>query len=279
MFLLTFNRFSPIEAIDVVLLHSTSSSSVLNRKPLTKENLFKYLHSKKVSVSSDFTKQLLIEKILQYWKETFYFERVDESEDPALDYEMSTENNTTTASQISTSTLDPPEQFPINQMARKFATWFFENLNANKLKETDFWNDCKCMVEFLEGKRCIMEDQYFNAAAALDFCRSLLLKYNLYFNLNVSHSGTQGRIDCHGLVLVLSCGTLHKISQFVGTFECVFGLSRDPFSENNWKVNQMNLRLHNFGALDTTHEEPTLSQSDSLQPLLSLTMPTGSDQL
>ena len=169
-------------------------------------------------------------------------------------------------------------------MARKFATWFYENLNTNRLQVSDFWCNCKCAVQFLENQQCLMEEEHVGAQAVLEFCQSLLAKYNLYLNLNISHSGTQGRIDCHGLVLVLTCGTLHKVNQFVGTFEAIFGLSRDPYSQNNWKINQINMRLHNFNAEQTQNasismQQPTLITSNSIVPLLALSMPNGDDEI
>ena len=51
------------------------------------------------------------------------------------------------------------------------------------------------------------------------------------------------RLDPHGLVLVLACGTLHNQATVCGFFEQVFGLIRDPDSENNWKIKQTEARL------------------------------------
>lgn len=219
-----------------------------------------------MSVTSKFTKQLLIDEILDYWRKTFNTSTNQDNCDIEID-EISINQKT-----------EHPQDFPINQMARKFAAWFYANLNLNQLQVSDFWCDCKCQVQFLEQRQILLDEQHVGAEAAFEFCRSLQTTYNLYLNLNISHSGTQGRIDCHGLVLVLTCGTLHKINQFVGTFECVFGLSRDPFSQNNWKINQMNLRLHNYGVQNATvlggsDEQPTLMESDSMMPLLELSMP------
>ena len=267
----------------MILLHSTSTQSILNRKAITKENLFKYLHAKKVAVTSEFTKQLLIEKILQYWKQTFFLSDDDEIVDGPHNERTKPIAEPQSNHQISHSS-DQSEQFPINQMARKFATWFYENLNTNRLQVSDFWCNCKCAVQFLENQQCLMEEEHVGAQAVLEFCQSLLAKYNLYLNLNISHSGTQGRIDCHGLVLVLTCGTLHKVNQFVGTFEAIFGLSRDPYSQNNWKINQINMRLHNFNAEQTQNasismQQPTLITSNSIVPLLALSMPNGDDEI
>lgn len=240
-------------------------------------------------MTSEFTKQLLIEKILQYWKQHFYF--ADGKNDTANERQIESTPTITTSitesqasKEVSCIDQDNPEHFPINKMARMFANWFYDNLNSNRLQATDFWSNCKCSVQFLENQQCVMQEEHVGAVAVLEFCQSLLSSYNLYFNLNVSHSGTQGRIDCHGLVLVLTCGTLHKVNQFVGTFETVFGLSRDPFSQNNWKMNQINIRLHNFNAQQSQNaspsiEQPTLVQSDSILPLLRLSMPSGDDEI
>lgn len=267
----------------MILLHSSSTQSILNRKAITKENLFKYLHSKKVPVTSEFTKQLLIEKILQYWKQRFYLSDDDECTEQMQNERREVIAQPANNHHMSINSSDQTEHFPINQMARKFATWFYENLNTNRLQVSDFWCNCKCTIQFLENQQCLMEEEHVTAQAVLEFCQSLLSKYNLYLNLNISHSGTQGRIDCHGLVLVLTCGTLHKVNQFVGTFESVFGLSRDPYSQNNWKINQMNLRLHNFNAQQSQNassiEQPTLITSNSIAPLLSLSIPAGDDEI
>lgn len=238
-------------------------------------------------MTSEFTKQLLIEKTLQYWKQNFYFaDDKDDSEMKTIESAPPLTSITGAQANNAVSPIDPvkPEQFPINKMARMFANWFYENLNSNRLQASDFWSNCKCVVHFSENQHCVMQEEHLGAQAVLEFCQSLLSNYNLYFNLNSSHSGTQGRIDCHGLVLVLTCGTLHKVNQFVGTFEAVFGLSRDPFSQNNWKMNQINLRLHNINAQQLPNaaqsiEQPTLISSDSIVHLLSLSMPTGHDEI
>lgn len=244
---------------------------------------------------SEFTKQLLIEKILQYWKQSFYLADFESDSDSQSSNSAATKNqldNTPPSLSLSSSSSSKqtesnqnPELFPINQMARHFAQWFYENLNSNRLQARDFWSDCKCSVQFMENRQCLIEEQHLGAEAVLEFCKSLLDKYNLYLNLNISHSGTQGRIDCHGLVLVLTCGTLHKVNQFVGTFEAVFGLSRDPYSQNNWKMNQLNFQLHNFSTQETVPIDsssdnlPTLLNSNTIAPLLSLAMPTGVDDI
>jgi Domain of unknown function (DUF4518) len=75
-------------------------------------------------------------------------------------------------------------------------------------------------------------------------------------------------MDHHGLVLILCCGTLHTHeSVAVGTFESVFGLMRDPFSDNNWKIKNVKLQLQSSGA---SLKIPELQSCGSLQQFLSL---------
>ena len=82
---------------------------------------------------------------------------------------------------------------------------------------------------------------YFKCSPFSDVVR----RYGLVFNPNLCGEGVSGRIDPHGLVLVSACGTLHTApgsagssseSRCCGTFLQVFGLIRDPFEGNNWKI-------------------------------------------
>lgn len=275
---------SSADALEIILLHSSSVHSILNRKLITREILFQYLHNKQVAVRNDFTKQLLIEKTIQYWKENFQRAEAEsesltersENVQECVEVEMSEySGGEKVFDSDGTSEIDSPEHFPINQMSRKFASWFFTNLNDESLQRNDFWRDGKCSVQFLEQNVCMLEEEHFGDESIWTFCRELRQRYQLYFNLNETHNGVQGRIDRHGLVLVLSCGTLHKTDELVGTFECVFALSRDPYSENNWKTNRVNMRLHNFGT-QAIAVMPDLSRCESIAPLLALDVPRTS---
>lgn len=276
-----------LDAVDVILLHSSSVHSILNRRAITKEILFKYLHDKHVPVTNNFTKQLLIEKILQFWRQSFCSTHdgnhsVQITELPVVDYDDDDDSEVAMSEMdvLPAPIIDNSDQqhFPINQMARKFAHWFYEQLNTGTLREIDFWRDVNCSAQFLERGVCFVDEELCSNTNVLAFCHSLRTHYELYFNLNESHSGTQGRIDSHGLVLVLSCGTLHKTDQMVGTFECVFGLARDPFSENNWKINLMKMRLHNNPMRQQQQQQAiALDEFETLAPLLSLTVPSTNE--
>jgi hypothetical protein len=71
----------------------------------------------------------------------------------------------------------------------------------------------------------------------------IVRKYGLTYNPNLCGDGVRGIIDPHGLVLVTACGTLHNAASVCGTFHQQFGLVRDPFDGNNWKIKFTNASL------------------------------------
>lgn len=75
-------------------------------------------------------------------------------------------------------------------------------------------------------------------------------------------------MEHHGIVLVLCCGTLHThASVSVGVFESVFGLMRDPFSDNNWKIKSIKMQLQSTGVMVKL---PQLDTCESLQQFMIL---------
>lgn len=275
------------DAVDVILLHSSSIHSILNRRAITKDILFKYLHDNKVPVQNNFTKQFLIDRALLFWKQTYglsiydgnhsvQITEIPSDQDEISEIVMSEPDYSQTSQvpqlSLENQVIDSDQQhFPINQMARKFAHWFYTKLNEGTLQDIDFWRDVHCLFEFLERGRSMLRNELSTNESVLAFCQSLRTQYELHFNLNETHSGTQGRMESHGLVLVLSCGTLHKTDQMVGVFECVFGLARDPFSDNNWKINRMKWRLHNNPMQQQQPQQAiALNECETLVPLLSI---------
>lgn len=78
--------------------------------------------------------------------------------------------------------------------------------------------------------------------------------------------GVQGRLEIHGMVLILCCGTVHTQDSAVGFFESVFGLMRDPFSDNNWKIKNIKMQMKSTSA----QKIPQLDNCESLQQLMML---------
>lgn len=244
--------------------------NLLNRKAITKSILFKYLNHRKVSVTLDFSKQILIEKVVQYWSETYKYPEDEvqgsNNDKPNVNTESINKENIST---------EYTENFPVHLMARQFGNWFFDEYNQSNLNANDFWPDVACEIDLISMSE-IQQQSTTTAQNVLELLTSLKLKYEFFFNPNVCHSGIQGRIDPHGMVLVLCCGTLHIQQQgFIGVFECAFGLIRDPFTDNNWKIKHMRLRLKS--SLNAQNEIPSLEECESLQMMLAL--PETSDAL
>lgn len=240
-----------LDAFKIILLHSESVSSILNRKVISKEMLLKYLTDNNVPVTTNFTKNTLVDQIIEYWRNTENGTSVSASQ--CRPENLSTESNKT-------------ENFPINVMSRNFSAWFYKNLNENTIQIHDFWNDCTCSIKMVDNCGEIKEDATITSRLVLNLLYTIKQQFNFYFNPNVCHEGVQGRIELHGLVLILCCGTLHTHENAVGFFESVFGLMRDPFSDNNWKIKNIKLQLKSTNA----NRQPSLSSSETLQQFMLL---------
>lgn len=270
--------------MDYIFTHSTDCLTLLNKRAVTKEILFKYLHSKRITLSTDFTKALLIQKVIEYWNSATSTLPPKQEETHIQSNSSCTsvngEDEPTPLPQTltilynnrlpSTTSFTEESEFPINLLARKFSEWFFNNYNQNKLKPQDFWPDARLYLQITASDGCDVQD-CDNSSTAVDILYEVQKLFGFFFNPNLTHAGVQGRMDVHGLVLVLACGTLHTQTDCVGIFECTFGLMRDPFSENNWKTKTIQLMLRSKGAPTT----PSLKESDTLREALSLPVPAG----
>ena len=150
----------------------------------------------------------------------------------------------------------------VNELARAFTNWFYSMLNqqGTVLGPEHFWQDCSmCMVVSSE----LSEDKFEahnNAEEVIMLLYDTKLKHNLFFNPIIANEGVKGKVDKHGLVLVLVCGTLHQEDKCVGVFEQLFGLIRDPSACNNWKIKktQLNLKSNQMISRLPTLEEGNL---------------------
>lgn len=233
------------------------------------------MHNRQIAVTSELSKQLLLDKILSFWADTL--RPRTPSPEPQSDEKILFDTTPTLLLNSSTEvsiTPDPEndENFPIHLLSRRFAVWFFEQYNASSLTLDDFWPDVKCDGELMDGAVIQQHIDATGSQAVYDLLVGFKNKYGFYFNPSVSHAGVQGRIDQHGMVLVLCCGTIHTQQQFAGLFECGFGLVRDPFTDNNWKVKFIRMRLKSLAlaASNGLQTVPNLQQCDSLKPWLSL---------
>lgn len=276
--IIQFDSYSvlPAEALDYVYVQIGDTLTLLSKRAITREMLFKYLHQRKVQVKADFTKGALISRIIEYWNTKFEYNNdhdlpnITTSTTSITSSTKVTENNTTITPSLSISQQESETQYPTHLLARQFTEWFFNNLNSQTVKSEDFWSDCQLQLRIAATD----EINDYGCAGADDVIMRLLSskeRFGFYFNPNLTHAGVQGRMNVHGLVLVLACGTLHTEQNCVGVFECTFGLLRDPFAENNWKVKTMKCILRSQLAAIM----PSLCESETLVEALHLPIPEG----
>lgn len=261
-----------LDAYKIILLHSESVSTILNRKAISKELLLKYLTDCNVPVTNNFTKTTLVEQVIEFWKRT---ENVVAAHGSVTNH-SDAENLTTS--------IPKSENYPINIMSRNFSSWFYKNLNESSIQLNDFWTDCTCTIRMIDSSGEIKEDATITSRLVLNLLYTIKNQFNFFFNPNISHEGklcqhiiklyvltflilgVQGRLEIHGMVLILCCGTVHTQESAVGFFESVFGLMRDPFSDNNWKIKNIKMQMKSTSA----QKIPQLDNCESLQQLMML---------
>lgn len=220
------NKLFILEAVNAIINYSSDVVSILRRKVLTRELLFTYIHQKNIPVNLPANKNDLIAKIASFWDVQYT------PQDTEI-IENISDNNTVTSDQIAI-------------LAEQFTQWFYSQLNRNECLPEHFFPDAKLQITFTVNNQQIksefVENDCQQIAQQLFF---LKMQYDLYFNPNLTKDGVQGKLDPHGLVIVLVCGTLHKDGVCVGIFEQLFALARDPFTQNNWKIKSTQLNLKN----------------------------------
>ncbi|CRL00091.1 CLUMA_CG013373, isoform A [Clunio marinus] len=265
----TLTHLTLNDAYKIVLLHSESVSSILNRKPISKEILLKYLTDNNIAVTNNFTKTSLVEQVIDFWRSTEHGNRQPIASQQHI-FQQQHQHSIERLSKKS-------EDFPVNVMSRNFSSWFYKNLNDNTIQINDFWSDSTCVIKIIDSSGDVKEDSTITSALVLNLLFSTKTQFNFYFNPNLSYEGTRGKMEHHGIVLVLCCGTLHtQASVAVGFFESVFGLMRDPFSDNNWKIKSVKLQLQSTPSIGM-QKLPALENCNSLQQFM--TLPEHEDNL
>lgn len=170
-----------LDAYKIILLHSESVSSILNRKAVSKEILLKYLTDNNVPIHNNFTKTSLVEQVIEYWRNT---ENGGVIQQP---------HQSLAPPENVTITHNKSEDFPINIMSRNFSSWFFKNLNDNLIQLNDFWNDCTCIVRMVDSSGDIKEDSTITSRLVLNLLYTIKNQFSFYFNPNVTYEGTRGK--------------------------------------------------------------------------------------
>ncbi|OXA65116.1 uncharacterized protein LOC110846088 [Folsomia candida] len=133
------------------------------------------------------------------------------------------------------------EQELEQRLGYEFTKWYYERYNSLvDFISAHFWGECNLRIEYAakglqngkvteflnDGQRCF-EELY-----------SLRSKDKLFFNPNLL-TGLRSKMNPHGLVQIMVAGTVHQpdaTGRQAGLFEQMFGLSRDPAIDNNYKI-------------------------------------------
>lgn len=158
--------------------------------------LFKYLTENNIPVTNNFTKNTLIEQVLEYWKNlengTKYKYPLQQPPSQSLQPQQLLQP-IYSHSQIFTEYTRPTENFPINIMSRNFCSWFYKNVNDFTIQPNDFWSDCTCVVRMIDRNGELKEDSTITSRLVLNLLYSVKGQFNFYYNPNLTHEGTRGK--------------------------------------------------------------------------------------
>lgn len=147
--------------------------------------MLKYLTDNNVPVTNNFTKTSLVEQVIEFWRNGENGTR----HDPQQIYSQQQSTHSHPAENL----IKKSENFPVNCMARNFASWFYKNLNENTIQLNDFWNDASCLIRMIDSSGDVKEDSTITSGLVLNLLFSIKNQFNFYFNPNVSYEGTRGK--------------------------------------------------------------------------------------
>lgn len=173
--------------MSIVLQHSPSVSSVMNRKIITKALIFRYLNARNVSVTVDTSKVSLLEKLYEFWNYKFSDQFSEQTK--CIDNDQTA--NVECTQHVQTGNED---QFPIHRMSREFSNWFFKGCNESQLKIADFWRDAEYSVEMIASGQLVRQDEGNGSESLLELLQSLHTQNHFWFHPNDCHDGIQGRV-------------------------------------------------------------------------------------
>uniref|UniRef100_A0A1B6D7B7 NTF2 domain-containing protein n=2 Tax=Clastoptera arizonana TaxID=38151 RepID=A0A1B6D7B7_9HEMI len=215
------------DAINAILLHSTSVEQILYRKRISKEFLFNYLHWKKIPTPANLDKLSLIKLLIDHWQNN------------AQNAILLQDNK----SEMQPVAIDEPMA---NMLALQFSDWFYKLVNNESNNESlgheHFWQDAQ-IIFYLSSSNNHLTEEAFGSVNVVNLIQQIKQTHNLYFYPNLCSDGVRGKAQRNGAVAVIACGTLHKIGQVLGTFEQLFLLIRDPLGNQNWKIKYSKVKL------------------------------------
>lgn len=159
----------------------------------------------------------------------------------------------------------PTQPVEGQQLAERFAPWFYSMLNnvspsvhqvsadpRMTFGPQHFWSDAQLSIYTLP----MGGHEEHTGPNDVSQTLALLINSGIYFNVNLDIDGVKGLMNQLGCVVVTVAGTTHKGPECTGVFKQCFGLVKDPTMENNWRIKFT--RLHLISGQAT--QKPTADQ-------------------
>lgn len=162
-------------------------------------------------------------------------------------------------------------------MSIEFAKWFYSLLNKDFLEggnvalgSEHFWQDASVSVK-LQSNGEVMQEEATSSVNVVNLINSVKQRHNLYFSPNLSYNGVRGKLEAHGMVVIVVCGTLHQsVGHVVGVFEQIFSLIKDPLAANSWKIKRSEVLMTSNQSVSVV---PTLQEGQLMRTLFPLDVP------
>lgn len=156
----------------------------------------------------------------------------------------------TASSQLPVQASGEPAVEDLQTLAQEFTKWFYPMLHessknmevaaANNYHSPHFYDDCHMKMLLVPQPEIRKEEQVIGDSNVCRMLFELVCKERLFFNPNLM-DGTKAVREPHGLVVIHVCGTVHRDNQVKGMFEQQFGIIKDPFMGNNFRIKYTNL--------------------------------------
>ncbi|GCB81463.1 hypothetical protein scyTo_0021401 [Scyliorhinus torazame] len=246
--------------MDAILCYSQSAEELLKRKKIHREIIFQYLTKHNIVMPSNAEKCLLVQKVIEYWREGSTASQRNYSSG-------STSGNNAPPSDIAASYKDDYQT-----MGLEFCKWFYQLLNSQNplLQEQSkewgpqhFWEDVILKFSYRTSEQQL--EVYTGAVMVSLRLLALPKEEHLFLNPNLTGNGLKCIHSPHGLVIIAVAGTIHRESICLGIFEQIFGLIRCPSSENNWKMKFVHLKITGQGGTAPATVQPN---EDSEPPVI-----------
>lgn len=294
------------DAISCILLHSESLVSFFGRRKVNSTMLLKYLHSMKVPVAGEATKETMIQQILNLWKVPYQpvashsqQNFVSTSSGLALSIPSSTQPmcgaiNGTQSLQLANphqpgadhsytslkqmidqkKMLKEADAVALEDFVYSFAAQFYELLNKpdpstrylHSLNSSHIFSKCKIKIVVKRSEEDI-EVIDDTCESALKHLSELRDSYRVLFCPNLSTGNVRSQKGCDGLLYVMVFGTLHHPDRVWGSFRQTFVLSADPFSQNSFKVRDSELTLINNKDVPSNTQQMLMQNSEKVNQL------------